>query len=107
MLRYKDVERAEVRAAMPPGCEDKVLHAELRIGDAVLMMSDGACSGRASFHGFVLTLSLATLNAARHLVTALAVGGTIHLPLGEEGVSGEVGILTDRFGVRWLIGSSD
>ena len=42
----------------PPGAEEKVMHANLRIGDTTIMASDGDCDGPAIFRGFSLSLSL-------------------------------------------------
>ncbi|MGB6770030.1 MAG: VOC family protein, partial [Methyloceanibacter sp.] len=39
-----------------PGMENKVMHASFRIGETLLMASDGRCDGQPSFEGFSLSI---------------------------------------------------
>lgn len=91
---------------LPPGSENKVMHAELRIGETVAMLSDGHCAGRASFAGFSLSIAAADDAEARRLFDALADGGTVTMPLGKTFWSPSFGMLTDRFGVGWMVNAA-
>lgn len=86
-----------------PGSENKVMHASLRIGDTTVMASDGTCSGRPSFQGFSLSLSVPDETEADRLFAALAAGGQVQMPLTKTFWSPRFGMLADRFGVAWMI----
>ncbi len=87
----------------PAGAEDKVMHATVRIGNTTIMASDGMSSGHLAFQGFSLTLSLADKDEATRLFTALSDGGQVQMPLAETFWSPLFGMVTDRFGVSWMI----
>src|SRR5688572_15293362 len=66
---------------VPPGAGKKVLHMSLRIGDSVVMGSDGACTGKANFSGIMLAHSVATVAEAERAFAGLAEGGRVDMPL--------------------------
>jgi PhnB protein len=86
-----------------PGAEDKVMHAEVRLGDTTLMASDGRCQGPPAFQGFSLSLSLSDEAEAKRLFAALSDGGQIEMPLTRTFWSPCFGMVADRFGVLWMI----
>jgi PhnB protein len=88
---------------VPPGAEHKVMHASFRLGDAVVMASDGRCLGRPEFRGFSLSLSVATAAEAERLFAALAEGGQVQMPLTKTFYSPLFGMVADRFGVGWMV----
>ncbi len=85
------------------GQPDKVMHAVVQIGDSTVCVSDGMCSGQTAFGGFSLSLMVATPQEADRAFSALAADGEVQVPLGETFFSPRFGMLTDRFGVRWII----
>jgi PhnB protein len=87
----------------PPGSGDKVMHANLRVGQTTVMASDGQCQGAAKFEGFALSLSARDAAEAERLFTALAESGQVQMPLGKTFFSPAFGMLTDRFGVCWIV----
>ncbi len=86
----------------PPGFEDQIMHASLRLGDQRIMASD-SCEDGVSFQGFALSLKLPTEADARHVFDALADRGTVRMPLGRTFWSPCFGMVTDRYGVGWMI----
>ena len=88
---------------MPEATGDKVMHACFRIGDSQIMASDGYCKGKPSFQGFSLTLEAPDKNEADRLFKALEPGGEVQMPLTETFFSPSFGMVTDRFGVSWMI----
>jgi PhnB protein len=98
LMRFK-----EAPEACPSGSEEKVMHANLRIGDSMVMVSDGMNSGKPTFQGFALSISPADEAEAQRVFTALSDGGQITMPLAKTFFSPSFGMLTDRFGVAWII----
>lgn len=86
---------------MPPG--DKVMHAAFRIGDTLVMASDGMASGKAEFKGFSLSVDVADEADAERTFKALGDGGQVSMPLAETFFAKRFGMLVDRFGVMWMV----
>lgn len=82
---------------------EKVMHAEVRIGDTTLLVSDGQCGDQRDFQGFALSLTVAEDSEAERLFAALSDGGKVQMPLDQTFFSSTFGMLTDRFGVLWMI----
>ena len=100
LMRFKD---SPEPAACPGAAPDKVMHASFRIGGTCLMASDGRCEGKTSFQGFALSLSVATETDAEKRFAALAKGGQVQMPLAKTFFSLRFGMVTDRFGVTWMV----
>jgi PhnB protein len=88
---------------VPPGFDNKVMHTSFRVGDTVVMASDGCTEREASFRGFSLSLAVEKAAEADRYFNALAEGGTVQMPLAKTFWSPRFGMLTDRFGVGWMI----
>src|SRR5258708_2797018 len=58
LMRYKESPEPTPPGMVPPGWENKIMHATLRIGNANVMASDG-CSEGINFQGFSLSLTAA------------------------------------------------
>jgi PhnB protein len=67
------------------------------------MASDGCTEGTPTFEGFSLSVSAATEADADRMFNALAAGGQVQMPLGTTFFSPRFGMVTDRFGVGWMI----
>jgi PhnB protein len=87
----------------PPEAADKVMHAVARIGETVIMASDGERSGRPVFEGFSLSLTVADDAEAERLFAALGDGGQVRMPMSSTPFASRFGILVDRFGVSWMV----
>ena len=57
LMRFKDSPEPCPEGSIPPGSEDKIMHASLKIGDTIVMASDGHCQGNAKFDGVGLSVS--------------------------------------------------
>jgi PhnB protein len=82
---------------------DKIMHATLQIGDAVVMASDGRCTGQPKFDGFSLSFSAKNDAEAQKVFNALANGGKINMPLTRTFFSSSFGMVNDKFGVPWMV----
>jgi PhnB protein len=102
LMRYKESPEPPPPGRVPAGWDDKILHTCLRIGHATLMASDG-CSEGANFTGFALSFTAANAAEAGGIFTALADGGHVQMPLGKTFWSSCFGMVTDRFGVGWMV----
>lgn len=102
MMRYNEAPQPMPPGSIPAGFENKVMHATFRIGGSVLMASDGNEAG-AKFEGFALSLAAPTEAEAKRAFAALADGGAVRMPLGKTFWSPCFGMLTDRFGVGWMV----
>jgi len=100
LMRYQESPDPEM---IRPGMEDKVMHANVRIGDSTLMASDGRCDGPPAFHCFSLSLTLTDEAEAKRLFAGLSEGGQVEMPLTKTFWSPCFGMVTDRFGVSWMI----
>lgn len=103
LMRYKDSPTPAQPGMVPPGSDDKVMHASFRIGESTLNASDGGCGGNAKFDGFSLSLNVADDATAERCFAALLDGGTVNMPLGKTFFSSRFGMLVDRFGVHWMV----
>ena len=86
-----------------PGSENKVMHSSLRVGDAIVMASDGRCQGETNFQGISLTLTVPDEAEAEQRFTALSDGGQVQMPLTKTFFSPSFGMVADRFGVTWMV----
>ena len=102
LLHFKDSPDPLPPEMLKPGFENRVMHTSFQIGETRLMASDG-CEEESSFSGFSLSISVATEAEADRLFAALAEGGQVRMPLGKTFWSPRFGMLTDRFGVGWMI----
>jgi PhnB protein len=103
LMRFKDSPQPAEPGMVPPGSENKVMHASLRIGETTLMASDGQCTGQPEFKGFSLSITAPDDAEAERLFAALADGGQVQMPLAKTFWTSRFGMVADRFGVGWMI----
>jgi PhnB protein len=103
LMRFKESPEPHQPGMIPPGSENKIMHASLRIGDATVMASDGRCTGQSDFRGFCLSITAADEADADRKFAALADGGQMQMPLTKTFWSPRFGMVADRFGVGWMV----
>lgn len=111
LMRFKDMPPDAAAAAAEPGCAggpgamppEKIMHANVQIGNTQFMASDGRPPGDGDFKGFALSLTAASDAEAKRLFQALAEGGQVQMPLDATFFASSFGMLTDRFGVPWMV----
>lgn len=87
--------------AMPPG--DKIMHSEFKVGDSLIMATDGMCSGKANFTGISLALQAKDDAEAKKIFDALSQGGQVQQPLIKTFFASSFGMVADKFGVGWMV----
>ncbi len=102
LMRFKDSPEPPPAGSLPPGFENKVMHASFRVGGTTLMASDG-CGGESKFDGFSLSLAVPTAEEAERAFAALADGGQVTMPLTQTFWSPKFGMVTDRYGLGWMV----
>jgi PhnB protein len=100
MMRWKD---SPEKGGCTPQNENKVMHASVKVGDVVVMASDGRCEGKPDFKGFALALTAKTEAEADKLFDVLSAGGQVQMPLARTFFSPKFGMCADKFGVGWMI----
>jgi PhnB protein len=81
LMRFKDSPEPHQPGMIPPGSENKVMHASFRVGDSTLMASDGRCLGKPNFQGFALSITVPNDAEAERLFAALGDGGQVQMPM--------------------------
>lgn len=102
MMRFNESPDPTPPEMLQPGFETKIMHASFRIGSSALMASDG-CDDSSKFDGFRLAISVATEAEANKAFSALADGGSVMMPLTKTFWSPCFGMVTDKFGVGWMV----
>ena len=105
LMRFRDAPPQDGPSRLPPGSEDKIMHACLKIGSAQFMVSDGMCTGdgKPRFDGFSLSLTVPDVPTAERLFGALAADGEVRQPLGQTFFAPSFGMVADKFGVGWIV----
>jgi len=85
--------------------KDRIMHSHLLIDGRNLMASD-APPGQPmpAPGGFALSLNYPSASEAGKVFDALAQGGKVTMPMGKTFWIESFGMLTDRFGVAWMVG---
>ena len=103
LMRFRESPDPIPPGMVPPGSEDKIMHAAMRIGETEVMASDGRCMGKPVFQGVSLSLSVPSEAEADRLFNALGKDGQVQMPIGKTFFSPRFGMVADRFGVSWMV----
>ncbi|HET7551380.1 MAG TPA: VOC family protein [Gemmatimonadaceae bacterium] len=88
-------------AQIPDGWVDKVLHARLELGNAVLMGAD--IPGAEPMRSAYVTLTLDAAEEAERVYGLLADGGQVFMKMEETFFASRFAMLRDRFGTSWML----
>jgi len=103
IMRFKESPDPIPADSLPPGSENKIMHASFLVGGSRVMASDGKCLAGQEFRSFALSLTASDATEANLLFGALSLGGKVVMPMVKTFWSSSFGMLTDRFGVLWMI----
>ena len=97
MIRHGDQPRPD----LPTDWKDKILHARMEIGGAVLMGADVAQAE--PMRSAYLTLTLDTELEAERVYAVLTEGGDIFMKMEKTPFANRFAMLRDRFGTSWML----
>ena len=86
---------------VPPDWKDKILHARIEIGNAVLMGADIPSSE--PMRSAYLTLTLDSEAEAERTYALLTDGGQIFMKMERTPFANRFAMLRDRFGTSWML----
>src|SRR5690606_17431770 len=102
LMRYGEYQ-GEMTCEGPAPAPEKIMHASATIGDSMVMASAGMSQGNPRFEGIALTLSVDSDEEAKRRFEALSQDGKIIMPIGPTFFASQFGMLSDRFGVMWMV----
>ena len=103
LMRFRDSPEPPKPGLVPAGSENKIMHSSFRIGDTLVMASDGMAGGKPEFKGFSLSVDAKDESEAKRLFSALGEGGKVQQPLTKTFFSPSFGMVADKFGVSWMV----
>ena len=90
-----------------PGPDGKIMHAELKIGDSIIFLSDENpqmnVKSPQTLGGSTCTLNVYVPNVDEQFKQAIAAGGKESMPVADQFWGDRYGTLTDPFGYTWGI----
>jgi len=103
IMRFSESPEPCPPGVLADGFENKVMHCSFKVGGTSVGASDGCCPEDGNFHGFSLSLNVPNEAEADRAFAALSEGGTVKMPLCKTFWSPRFGMLTDRFGLAWMV----
>jgi len=103
LMRFKESPDPVPAGMCGPNSDDKVMHSAFRIGETLIMASDGMAGGKPEFKGFSLSVNARDAADADRIFAALGKGGQVQMPLGKTFFSPRFGMVADKFGVAWMV----
>jgi PhnB protein len=97
------IEDTPIADQLNPDERDRVMHACLTIGDAVLMGGDSPIGQHQQPVGTSVALHVDDPEEAERVFNALSVDGNIIMPLSPTFWAQKFGMFSDRFGTPWMI----
>jgi PhnB protein len=96
-------EGSPMESQVPPERRKKIMHARMKVGDSLLMASDAPPDRYEAPKGSMVTIQLKDSQEAERVFKGLADKGNVTMPIQETFWAARFGMVTDRFGVPWMI----
>lgn len=103
--RFGDMPESE-EYKVPETEKNKIMHVGLPIGTSILMGSDTGGEWAPSFvqgNNFSVSITAFNKQEADTLFIKLSIGGHITMPLDNTFWGDYFGMLTDKFGINWMV----
>jgi PhnB protein len=91
---------------VPPDWQKKIMHAEMKIGDVLLMGADVPADRYQTPQGFSITFQTDQPAEADRVFAALAQNAEVQMPIQQTFWSARFGMLVDQFGIPWMVNCS-
>ena len=104
MMRYKESPEPPPADKVPANWGAKSCTRVSVSAKTQVLVSDGSPQEGAGFKNFSLTIWTAKEAETDRLFNALANGGQMQMRLGKTFFSPRFGMVTDKFGLRWMVG---
>lgn len=102
LMRFKDTPPGGGEPP-PPTWAEKVMHANVQIGDSQIMASDGREGHTPAFSGFMLSVGYVPNAEGKRIFDALSAGGQVTMPYQKTFWAEGFGMLVDKFGMTWMV----
>jgi len=104
-LNFQRMNQMPGAPPMPAEEGEKILHAALAVGNSVIMGMDmPTARGTANAgNNFMVTLDTSSEDETNKAFNGLAEGGTVTMPLGHQFWGAFFGMVTDKFGIQWML----
>jgi PhnB protein len=108
VMRFKDVPAEELDEShqLPESEGEKIMHVALPIGQGTILMGSDTPEAMGPVKtGTNLFISISTDSEAEvtKLFNGLSAGGQVSMPLDKTFWGAYFGMLTDKFGVQWMV----
>lgn len=104
LQRFKDTPEA---GRLPEGDRDKIMHIALPIGNGNILMATDALESMGQQltvgNNFSLSVNAESKAEADRLYSSLSEGGKATMPMQQAFWGSYFGMLTDRFGIQWMV----
>ena len=88
------------------GPADNIMHCTIKVGNSQIMMCDDLRPNIDTASGNIsLAIGLNDPGKAKQLFENLAKGGTVVMPLEKTFWAEAFGMVTDKFGIKWMVNS--
>ncbi|GIH09162.1 VOC family protein [Rhizocola hellebori] len=98
----------EYQASQDPAEDDKIMHAQLEADNGIVFMAADTPNGMDHKPGNTMSMSLSGDNEKdlSGYYKKLSAGGTVVMPLEKAPWGDTFGMVTDKFGVAWMVNIS-
>lgn len=104
MMKWSESPMAD---QMPPELGGKIMHASLTAGETALLGADASPDRYEAPKGFYVAIQIEDTADAERIFQKLAEGGMVEMPLQQTFWAKRFGMLTDRFGINWMVNCGD
>lgn len=103
-LTFQTVGETPSDIQYPPGTEDQIMHAVLITEDMIIMASDMIShSGFTLGTNISLSVTCDSSDQIKKIFSSLSMGGNIKDQLSRRPWGAFFGVITDRFGITWML----
>jgi PhnB protein len=84
--------------------QDRIIHTAMPLNNITLMGCDAPTGREQAIGGFQVSVDSEDEAEVNRLFSALSEGGSVQMPLAKTFWSPLFGMVTDKFGVAWMVG---